>query len=782
MILRVVWRVNLSNADEAEPSAALGIALGIDRLKSAAMVRAKRASLSQAWHDLESSTQRFVIQVVLLGGLAGIGFASIVGPGKPASQTWAHFLLESATETMRLFTFQYSTHADSWVTRLARLVYPLALFFVGTISLSRRYGRRFFAWLTARRGNHLVLVGDSPVCIALARAYRERLNRGVIAVLPTDPGAAFAPLERAGADVVIGDAREAAVLEAAGVQKATALIADGIGGGVVGLAAAVSEATRKRSHDRLALPFVIRLDHRELRELATVHLASSLRQSSVDPKPYVREATVARGLLARYPPDWGLRPGPHDIHAVVFGLGETGRELVLQLARIAVPSAGRRTVLTVIDRDTDALKERLLAEYPGLSSCAELRFKRAEVASGDIPAADLSDWISDPLPATSIYVACGDDRTNLAIVLGLRRAMARSGVVSPPLFVHQRGGPAEVRVLPQIHARDLDALRIISFGSVDEEADPVFLIDGEIDALARRLHQNYLASVSTPGPARVPWPELDEGYRAANRSLADHLQAKLRALALHATAESGAMAQGAWTWSDSERSQFEALARQEHDRWCRDRWLRGWTYGESRDDERLRHPDLVPYDKLDEPGREKDRRIIANLPKDLVGLGMGLSRDRRIGIWFDEAAPSNERVTALLARLEEGMAADLALHWQLVLPLRASAEWTVATTLAKRHAVAIDAAVIGSPAQGDIGSAIDRTVVQKLIAAADRAFVLMPARQAGQTEGAARLAALCDVCDSVWVIGLDDEGNARIEQVTPDQSAKRATERPAEER
>src|SRR6185312_178769 len=185
----------------------------------------------------------------------------------------------------------------------------------------------------------------------------------------------------------------------------------------------------------------------------------------------------------------------------------------------------------------------------------------------------------------------------------------------------------EVRALPQIHGRDIDTLRIVPFGSIEEEADPVFLIEGEIDALARRLHENYLAGESAPGDAMVPWSDLDEGYRAANRSLADHLQLKLRALALHAFA--GTAGPDGWTWSAGEKSRLEDLARQEHDRWCRERWLRGWTYGEKRDDKQQQHPDLVPYDRLDEAGRDKDRRIMLNLPKDLGQLGMSLRRDRR---------------------------------------------------------------------------------------------------------------------------------------------------------
>src|SRR4029079_16429333 len=171
-----------------------------------------------------------------------------------------------------------------------------------------------------------------------------------------------------------------------------------------GLVAAAAEACRTRSRDRAPMPFVIRLDHGDLRALAAVQLSSSWRRSNVDLKPYVRERTVARGLLGRYPPDWGQPPGPHDVHAVVVGLGSMGGALLLQLAGIAVPSPGRRTVLTVVDRDAVALQERLLTEGPGLAQCAELRFKGADVAAADISPAQFEDWTLDPIPASAIYI------------------------------------------------------------------------------------------------------------------------------------------------------------------------------------------------------------------------------------------------------------------------------------------------------------------------------------------------------------------------------------------
>jgi len=53
--------------------------------------------------------------------------------------------------------------------------------------------------------------------------------------------------------------------------------------------------------------------------------------------------------------------------------------------------------------------------------------------------------------------------------------------------------------------------------------------------------------------------------------------------------------------------------------------LLGWRRGE-RDDERRLHPDLVPFDALDEPGREKDRDAVRAIPEVLGLAGRSIRR------------------------------------------------------------------------------------------------------------------------------------------------------------
>lgn len=60
---------------------------------------------------------------------------------------------------------------------------------------------------------------------------------------------------------------------------------------------------------------------------------------------------------------------------------------------------------------------------------------------------------------------------------------------------------------------------------------------------------------------------------------------------------------------------MERLARIEHRRWMADRIDRGWTSGAARDNARLIHPSIRPFDELSAEEQEKDRNAVRALAK-----------------------------------------------------------------------------------------------------------------------------------------------------------------------
>lgn len=70
----------------------------------------------------------------------------------------------------------------------------------------------------------------------------------------------------------------------------------------------------------------------------------------------------------------------------------------------------------------------------------------------------------------------------------------------------------------------------------------------------------------------------------------------------------------------------EAIAENVHDVWAEARIKEGWTYGKERDDEKLKHPDLIPYTVLPDSEKEYDRLMAFNTIKLVKKLGFDIVR------------------------------------------------------------------------------------------------------------------------------------------------------------
>lgn len=182
------------------------------------------------------------------------------------------------------------------------------------------------------------------------------------------------------------------------------------------------------------------------------------------------------------------------------------------------------------------------------------------------------------------------------------------------------------------------------------------------ERVARIIHELFLENAWTRGqgpgasPALRPWRRLEETYRNANRSQAEHIACKLARGGLIATREVS-MADGSLEPLWSRADFIEPLARMEHDRWSSDRLLDGWVFAPRRDNAARQHPDLIPYDALSEDVREKDRVAVATIPfiLQLAGLGWrSLLPVAMTGTWPDPRAGQwRRRWRADLARVAE---------------------------------------------------------------------------------------------------------------------------------
>ena len=149
-----------------------------------------------------------------------------------------------------------------------------------------------------------------------------------------------------------------------------------------------------------------------------------------------------------------------------------------------------------------------------------------------------------------------------------------------------------------------------------------------LEQLAIAAHSLYCAEQQQQGlsakdvPALLPWTQLPEDLRQANRSQVADIPYKLSLLGFALTTGPGETPDQVRFTPD----EVERLARQEHDRWMKERERMGWRYAPVRDNARKSHPSMVPWESLPDSEKEKDRAVVRNLPKLIAAAGLRLKR------------------------------------------------------------------------------------------------------------------------------------------------------------
>ena len=103
-----------------------------------------------------------------------------------------------------------------------------------------------------------------------------------------------------------------------------------------------------------------------------------------------------------------------------------------------------------------------------------------------------------------------------------------------------------------------------------------------------------------------------EKGKAAPSKAVRYVPAPRDTSAVHLTAEMSALT--------------EDLAKNTHEVWATQRIAEGWRYGPCRDEERLEHPGLVPYEDLPDSEKEYDRSTALETLRLILSLGYCISR------------------------------------------------------------------------------------------------------------------------------------------------------------
>lgn len=558
----------------------------------------------------------------------------------PQTFSWANVVFFTATLFIADGTIFQNLGHYPLSLEIARFLAPIATTVGVADAVSTVFAQRFERFRARRARRHVVVCGTGPTASALV----DKLSRAKQVVLVAEdaqreyPDAELPP----GLLRVVGDPVEPLVLAQAGVARAEVIYgclpdtSSNLG---------IALAARRLAVDRAESPL------RCLAQVGDLSLIPHLRARRIgltdDPgfrlDFFAIEVLGAHALLQRHPPAWASpeRTGPPTSPAaplVVIGLSGLGRALVTELARrwqAAVGADGPLLPLAVSGPDATEAVTTMREREPALG---RVRLTAHDTRRGALPPA-VTDPPGDQPPPEFVYVCDGDEE--LALLAGLDAAQAldrRFGVARTTIVVrtgrqrslHDVFGGSASRRPPAVAGPLLANLRDgVRFFAVNDEALPLDLGDTDfVDRLAQASHAHYVEAELRAGiemgsrQAMVPWADLPDDLRDANRAQAAHVGEILRAQALMLMPVDAAETDFAFT-----EAEVEELALLEHDRWRRERSTRGYQLGPVRQDGiDRRHPALVDWSALAEADQERARRAVRVLPTILAHAGLRIVR------------------------------------------------------------------------------------------------------------------------------------------------------------
>ena len=322
----------------------------------------------------------------------------------------------------------------------------------------------------------------------------------------------------------------------------------------------------------------------------------------------------ARGLIQSYPPDTGLSESDKAVHILLVGFGSLGQAFTKQLARVGHYRSGKKPKVTIIDNNINKLWDMLLQKHPMLGDWLEVSTHESQIEH--VSAEQVESW-SKEIPSVSMAYVCTSNKiANLRIARLLLKvqstldleikanvvAVERSedGMLADSSLGDEHKGKFHLFAFPE------------SILANDRNGSDLSLMMKMSDDLAKSFHEAYCRNddflvAQNNGHQKssfnLPWAELPEGVRNANRDVCDHFQVKLRAIQRKLMPSEDCLE------VPLEPSELEIAAKMEHDRWWAERSMAGWQLG-PRDNQAKKHPNMVPYEELPEQIKQLDRDAV----------------------------------------------------------------------------------------------------------------------------------------------------------------------------
>jgi hypothetical protein len=535
-----------------------------------------------------------------------------------------HSVTDATYNSLKLFIF-HESEANEHVgvcVNIARFLAPAVAGYAALITLGSLFYERWLQMQVARRRGHIVLCGMGYVGNAFLESLWQAGKR--VVVIEKDAESPNRRLCRQmGVPVIVGDAQQPQILQAAGIERAARLLAvtpdDAVNTEIV---ARAQELTRPKSEmgqrpQRTVITPRRSSDLHCLAQIGDPDLCMWLRVEEA--KRHDAESTLdffnpdeisSRLLLDEFPFDVACE---HP-HILVAHLDGRGAKLIFHAARQWYDHRRDHTVpllVTVVDDQAEQQVDTLLGEYPVLENEKVCEFVPCSASLRSI-----QGRLANEAPRISrAYVTAYHDAQGLETALKLHREFDASNA-KVPLVLALSGAEGVASLATSSSGPNIDVFR-----TLQQTCNADFAQGGSFETMARAIHARYgdiQAGKSTP----PEWSQLDESFKESNRSQARHIAVKLNEVECQIVPlrDWGAID---FTFTDEE---VEKLAEMEHRRWWDERSAAGWSWGEARNDKLKKNPYMVEFEKLPIDVADLDREFVRAIPALLASVGLQVVR------------------------------------------------------------------------------------------------------------------------------------------------------------
>jgi len=564
--------------------------------------------------------------------------------------------------SVQLFIFEGPDATAGWPLQLqiARALAPMVLLYTAAAAVLARTDTQIALYkLLFRKRRFVVVCGIGETGFRIARQYLEHTDKRVVVVEKDPLNAMAAELEKMGAIVLNGNAMDPTTLERARVvyakevflcthddqaNIAAAKVIDRLTRGLTDREMLAMAKVVKRHEPVIAgePPYVglrafLCVDEPNLYDVFANHPFFAHATDRFAIRIFNRKETIARSVFSRCAPDMYYAPRGVDdppVHVLLVGFEALVRELILQVALTAHYPDFRPTTVTLLCAASNReLVQRFLYRFPHLDNIIRLN-----VVYQDPLALAGEQWLElqQETPFTTIYVAMRQDVEGILAARRLNRIRRQGGesLVNVVVCLNQQTFLAEIIDDDFLPITDNKSLLpghepIEYFETLDETITIDVVVNDALDTLARTIHNAYLKTQSARGESPgvnaslTAWSTLPAHKKSANQHAAAHITTKLRSLGYFIRPEDDEAPEAVFPASEAD---MEILAQIEHRRWMADKQLAGYNYGESRDEDLMTHPDLIPWEMLSEVDREKDRDSVRQIAGLLALQGLKICR------------------------------------------------------------------------------------------------------------------------------------------------------------